>query len=64
MIGTLAGMVAILLLPGAQTEGGFLTGLGFQGWQWVLPLVIPPLGAVVAYFATRAAAMRTLRGLR
>lgn len=64
VIGTLAGMVAILLLPGAQTEGGFLTGLGFQGWQWVLPLVIPPLGAVVAYFATRAAAMRTLRGLR
>lgn len=64
VIGTLAGMAAILLLPGAQTEGGFLTGLGFQGWQWVLPLVIPPLGAVVAYFATRAAAMRTLRGLR
>lgn len=64
VIGTVIGMVAVFLLPSAQTEGGFLTGLGFQGWQWVWPLAIPPLGAVVAYFATRAAAMRTLRGLR
>ncbi|MEY8883024.1 cell division protein FtsX [Donghicola sp. XS_ASV15] len=64
VIGTVIGMVAVFLLPSAQTEGGFLTGLGFQGWQWAWPLAIPPLGAVVAYFATRAAAMRTLRGLR
>lgn len=63
-IGALGGMAAVFLLPDAQTEGGFLTGLGFQGWQWAMPLGIPPLGALVAYFATRAAAMRTLRGLR
>lgn len=63
-IGTGLGMLAVLALPGAQTEGGFLTGLGFQGWQWLWPLLIPPLGAMVAYGATRHAAMRTLRGLR
>lgn len=62
-VGTVAGMIAVLLLPSAQTEAGFLTGLGFQGWHWVWPLAIPPLGALVAYAATRAAAQRTLREL-
>jgi len=60
-IGMLAGVVAILLLPSAETGGGFLTGLGFQGWHWIWPVVIPPLAAAVAYGATRAAALRTLR---
>lgn len=62
-IGTVAGMVAVLLLPSAQAEAGFLTGLGFQGWHWIWPLVIPPLGALVAFAATRHAAHRTLREL-
>ena len=61
--GTVLGMVAVLLLPSAQAEAGFLTGLGFQGWHWVWPLAIPPLGAAVAYAATRHAAHRTLREL-
>jgi cell division transport system permease protein len=56
-------MFAVLILPSAQAEAGFLTGLGFQGWHWVWPLVIPPLGAVVAFAATRHAAQRTLREL-
>ncbi len=60
-VGTLAGIVAILLLPRADAAGGFLTGLGFQGTGWLWPLVIPPLAAVTAFFATRAAALRTLR---
>lgn len=62
--GTAVGMIAVALLPSAQPEGGFLTGLGFEGWHWLWPLLIPPLGAVVAFVATREAAMRTLRGLR
>lgn len=62
--GTAIGMIAVALLPSAQPEGGFLTGLGFEGWHWLWPLLIPPLGAVVAFVATREAAMRTLRGLR
>lgn len=63
VVGTFLGMVAIALLPDAQDEGGFLTGLGFGGFEWFWPLVIPPLAATVAYIATRIAALQTLRRL-
>ncbi|WP_439126641.1 cell division protein FtsX [Roseovarius nitratireducens] len=59
-IGTVLGCLAILALPSARIEGGFLTGLGFQGWHWLLPLLIPPLAGLVAFAATRAAARRRL----
>ena len=60
-IGTTTGLFAVWLLPSADVAGGFLTGLGYQGLHWFLPLFIPPLAALVAFFATRAAALRTLR---
>jgi cell division transport system permease protein len=53
-------MIAIWLLPSTDVAGGFLTGLGFQGVGWLAPLIIPPLAAAVAFFATRAAALRML----
>ena len=59
-VGTLVGLVAILLLPRADTAGGFLTGLGFQGVGWFWPLAIPPIAAIVAFWATRRAALSTL----
>lgn len=62
-IGTVMGCIAIALLPSAQSEGGFLTGLGFQGWHWLWPLIVPPLAAAVAFAATRAAARKTLKDL-
>nr|WP_255553472.1 cell division protein FtsX [Maritimibacter sp. DP1N21-5] len=62
-IGTLVGTVMILLLPSADVGGGFLTGLGFRGWHWLLPLAIPVLAALVAFAATRRAALVTLREL-
>ena len=62
-IGALAGILAVATLPSASTEGGFLTGLGFVGFGWILPLLIPPVAGVVAYVATRAAAARTLRAM-
>ncbi|HAV09448.1 MAG TPA: cell division protein FtsX [Rhodobacteraceae bacterium] len=62
-IGVAFGLVAVWLLPSAQEAGGFLTGLGYRGWHWVLPLVIPVLGAGVAFVATSAAARRVLREL-
>jgi cell division transport system permease protein len=62
-VGVLLGMLAVWMLPEAQEDGGFLTGLGLQGWHWLLPLLIPPLGATVAFVATSAAARRTLREL-
>ena len=63
-IGAALGMLAIALMPRAAQEGAFLTGLGFQGLDWLWPLTIPPLAAVTAFWATRIAAFRTLKGLR
>lgn len=62
-VGTVAGLVAVMLLPSAQAEGGFLTGLGFQGVHWLTPLLIPPLAALVGFVATRMAANKTLKEL-
>lgn len=61
--GSLAGLVAILLMPAAGETGGFLTGLRFTGLQWVLPFLVPPLAALVAFAATDLAARRVLGGL-
>ncbi len=63
-VGTVFGAVSIFLLPSAQDEGGFLTGLGFSGIGWLVLALIPLLAAVVAYLATGAAARRTLSELR
>ncbi len=62
-IGTILGMGAVALLPRAAEEGGFLTGLGFTGLDWLWPLTIPLLAALVGFAATRAAALRVLRGI-
>lgn len=62
--GMALGMTAVLLMPrGGDETASFLTGLGFQGGHWLMPLLIPPLAAVVAFVATRIAARRTLEGL-
>ncbi len=62
-VGTVLGMIGVALLPSTDSAGGFLTGLGFQGAGWVLPLTLPPLTALVAFAATRASAFRKLREL-
>ncbi|MFN4153961.1 MAG: cell division protein FtsX [Paracoccaceae bacterium] len=62
-IGTVIAMIGVALLPRADEAGAFLTGLGFQGLGWFLPLLLPPLTAMVAFAATRTAAFRTLKGL-
>ncbi len=63
VVGVLLGMTGVLLLPEASDEGGFLTGLGFQGLGWFLPAMIPVLGAAVAFLATWSAATRKLTEL-
>lgn len=63
MAGAVTGMICVLLLPSADAAGGFLTGLGFSGWGWILPLALPPIAAIVAFAATRRAALTKLRGL-
>jgi cell division transport system permease protein len=61
IIGTLAGMGAVTILPSADAAGGFLTGLGFEGRDWLMPLALPPLAGVIALLATRASARATLQ---
>ena len=63
-VGTLCGMAGIAMLPGMNAAGGFLTGLGFQGWGWLLPLLIPVVAAAVGFFATRWAALKMLGAVR
>ena len=62
-VGTVAGCLATLTLPSTDIAGGFLTGLGFVGWHWLWPLLIPVMAAAVAFLSTRAAARRTLRSM-
>ena len=62
-LGAVAATAGIYLLPSADAAGGFLTGLGFQGAGWVLPFLLPPLAAIIAFAATRRAAFTKLRTL-
>ncbi|MFO1139798.1 MAG: cell division protein FtsX [Paracoccus sp. (in: a-proteobacteria)] len=62
--GTALGMLAVWALPSVDQAGGFLTGLGFQGWGWLLPLLIPVVSAGIGFAATRWAALRMLREVR
>lgn len=61
--GTLLGLLALLALPDGAPEGGFLTGIGLRGWDWIWPVFLPPLSATVSFFATRSAARRMLSRL-
>lgn len=63
LAGAVAGTIGVALLPAADEAGGFLTGLGFAGAGWLLPLLLPPLAGLVAFLATRTAAFRKLREL-
>lgn len=63
-LGVALASAAIVLLPDAGAEGGFLTGLAFRGAAWLWVLLIPVLAAIVALAATRAAALRVLKSVR
>ena len=58
--GAAVACIILLLMPAAQPQGGFLTGLGFRGWHWLWPLLVPALAAAVAFLATWAVARKKL----
>ena len=60
ILGTALGALAILTLPAAAEEGAFLTGLGFQGWHWMLNLLLPIGVAIIAFWSTRITVLRSL----
>ena len=62
-VGTVLGAVVLAVMPNAQTPNGFLTGLGFQGAEWLWLFTLPLAAAIVAFLATRIAAFRSLRKL-
>ncbi len=64
VVGSMAGLIGVLLLPSADAAGGFLTGLGFAGFGWLWPFILPPLAGIVAFVATRRAAFAKLRELQ
>ena len=62
--GTVLGILAVLFVPPVGEIGnGLLTGLRFQGGQWLLPLLVPLFAAAVAFGATRWSAKRVLKEL-
>ncbi len=60
--GTILGLLGVALLPTSQGTS-LLTGFGFKGAGWALPILIPLLSAAVALVATAIAARRALRDL-
>lgn len=60
LAGTLVAMIVVALIPGG-VETGVLSGLGFNGLEWLWPLVVPVVAAALAYCATWAASARRLR---
>lgn len=60
-VGTAAGTALLGFLPQASEPGFFLVGIGLVGWHWLLPLLVPPAAALVAWATARRATLRTLR---
>ncbi|MEM7752283.1 MAG: FtsX-like permease family protein [Pseudomonadota bacterium] len=59
-VGTILAMVAVALVPGG-VETGVLSGLGFDGAEWLWPLLVPFVAAGLAFAATWVAAARRLK---
>lgn len=62
--GAVAGMAAVALFPRRPETEGFLTALGFDGAEWLAPVLLPVIAGAIAFAATRAAAFRALRDIR
>ncbi|WP_299671171.1 FtsX-like permease family protein [uncultured Tateyamaria sp.] len=63
VVGAIIGVIAVWLMPSGGDSPGFLTGLGFTGAGWLVPVFLPLVCAAVALFATAYAASRALRTL-
>ena len=61
VIGAIIGVILVLVMPQGDGSDSLLLGVGFEGAEWLWPLLIPFLAASVAFFATRTAAFRRLK---
>ena len=62
-VGVALGLAAVWVLPAGGDAPGFLTGIGFEGVGWFVPLALPLVCALVALTATAVAAGRALKVL-
>lgn len=62
-IGVVIGVLVVWMLPSGGDTPGLLTGIGFEGAGWLVPLMLPAICAAVALLATAYAARRALRSL-
>ena len=60
-VGTALGMLALRALPEVGGSVHLLSGLGFSGASWLLPLTIPPLVMALAWASSMATAFKVLR---
>ncbi|WP_333711926.1 cell division protein FtsX [Yoonia sp.] len=60
-IGAVLGALVVMLLPESDARDGMFLGIGLAGAEWVWVAVVPLLSGLVAFAATRAAAMGKLR---
>lgn len=61
LVGVLIGVAVVALMPQGDASSSLLLGVGFEGADWAWPVLIPVMVAIVAFFATRAAAFRRLK---
>lgn len=59
-VGAVLGAVVLLLLPQGDARDGIFLGVRLAGIEWVWVVIVPVLSGLVAFAATRAAAMRKL----
>ena len=59
-LGTLIGAVALFALPKGDATSSIFLGIGLRGGEWLWLLVIPLLSGIVAFAATRSAALGKL----
>lgn len=59
--GVVVGLVMLQLMPQSDGAGGLMTNVGLSGAGWLWPVLIPLLSAIVAFWATRAAALARLK---
>lgn len=60
VLGTAAGLLIARLLPGVPVAGATPGAGAFDGASWLWALTIPPFAGLVAFVATRRAALRAL----
>ena len=59
--GTVLGVILVMLLPDGDATQSILLGVGFAGAEWLWLVALPLLSAIVAFVATRTAALAKLK---